>query len=778
MSTENFVKFSFNEIICKKNNQGVEKKNMIVSRPWTNITKSDIRKGDLGFAVKTGKVSGITVFDFDDINVYKQFIKEHPELKKCYKVKTFKGYHLYFNYSPLMGTTSVDQLKTLRNVDVRNDGGIVFCPPTQYTMLDGTVGKYEEIEGVFIDVPQYLLDEYDTQSNAKNTKKTVAKKTKVIVDESDESSDESDDEEGEMKNNELIKFLLQIVNNKRADNYNEWLNIGFIIHNELGQDGFKLFDDFSRRSEKYDAKAVKNKWASFKKRKDGLKLGSLKMYARCDNPIEYAKVLHKFNFIEELTTASVSKHFKEMYGDKFMYCDERLYHFNGVYWETETKTMPILNNFIKNDYFDVLLSLFHEYEKNYNTTSRADVDAKRKSIYQLRSHKKREEFIKEIKCDISCKVDFDKNPMLFAFNNKIFNLELNQFVTPNPLDYVSITTGYDYDDDYDCEAGKKTIDKLLKSIFPKKEIRDYCCTILSTGLDGNALEKFIIYSGTGGNGKSLINELMLKMLGNYGYKLSTAVITDTLKTGANPEVANLNNKRYVIVSEPKKTNKINSTTIREITGGSKLSARLCHSNCTDVNLSLTFVLECNNKPLFDEVTDADVRRLMELLFEARFKLKADYDQLDEDEKEKYCVGDPLFKTDKWKDENKQALFELLREYYMGFKQNGIVVPKSCKDSATKHLAKSDTLNVWINDNLEKSDDKKQFIKVKDIYLLYKESEYFSNLTKAEKRELSYKTFSEELEKNIFLGKYCDTDKNKVKILKSFDFKNNEVDEDD
>jgi len=96
---QNMVKFSFPRITTFLNNEEVEKKKMNIKFKWENITKTQFNKNHKAFAVRTGKISGITVFDFDDRETYNNLVKQHPELKECYTVSTNKGCHIYFNYN-------------------------------------------------------------------------------------------------------------------------------------------------------------------------------------------------------------------------------------------------------------------------------------------------------------------------------------------------------------------------------------------------------------------------------------------------------------------------------------------------------------------------------------------------------------------------------------------------------------------------------------------------------------------------------------------------------
>ena len=51
--------------------------------------------------------------------------------------------------------------------------------------------------------------------------------------------------------------------------------------------------------------------------------------------------------------------------------------------------------------------------------------------------------------------------------------------------------------------------------------------------------------------------------------------------------------------------------------------------------------------------------------------------------------------------------------------------------------------------MKKTNNKKDIIKLKSIYEMFKVSNYFNNLNKIQKRQNNYKHFIEKLESNIF-----------------------------
>jgi phage/plasmid-associated DNA primase len=54
-----------------------------------------------------------------------------------------------------------------------------------------------------------------------------------------------------------------------------------------------------------------------------------------------------------------------------------------------------------------------------------------------------------------------------------------------------------------------------------------------------------IGTGAGGNGKSLLNSLMMKAIGQYGYKIPSSTLLAPIKDGGNPQIANQDKKLSV-----------------------------------------------------------------------------------------------------------------------------------------------------------------------------------------------------------------------------------------
>jgi P4 family phage/plasmid primase-like protien len=377
-----------------------------------------------------------------------------------------------------------------------------------------------------------------------------------------------------------------------------------------------------------------------------------------------------------------------------------------------------------------------------------------KNIQTLRKNNMRKELIDDIINHITNNtVIFNLDPYLFAFNNKIYSLKENRIVPSKYTQYISTTCGYDYIDYYPKERIQCYSD-LIDTIFPDPQVRDYYLTVLATGLYGQQIEKFFVATGTGGNGKSLLNSQMMETVGDYGYKLGANVLLDEIKEGANPAIANLNRKRFVLCQEPNGKKRICTATVKEITGDKQINARQLYSGECKTNLTLTLVMECNELPQLDEVGGGVQRRLEAIPFDSRFVDKDTYDSL----KDKSLLGiaNTLYKTAEFQAQHRQALFMILLSHWATFQKNGYSMPElpaPCKKITKDYMAMSDDIYPWFCETYEEDEDNTDLIYINDMLQTLKLSPLYSQMSKKDQRDLTLKKFNEKVEKNIFLREH-------------------------
>ena len=162
------------------------------------------------------------------------------------------------------------------------------------------------------------------------------------------------------------------------------------------------------------------------------------------------------------------------------------------------------------------------------------------------------------------------------------------------------------------------------------------------------------------------------------------------------------------------------------------------------------------------------RRTRVIPFEAKAVDADTYNALDADMRTNIFIANPYYKSDEFQHKFKQALFEILKEKFIGFRTAGYRLqsqPEKVKSKTQKLLKSSDEIFTWFTENYEQCAD--EFVKLNDIHEHMQASKLWLELNKAERKQLSKKGFFEEkFETNLFLAKYVKPRKtyfNKVQL---------------
>jgi len=379
-----------------------------------------------------------------------------------------------------------------------------------------------------------------------------------------------------------------------------------------------------------------------------------------------------------------------------------------------------------------------------------------KYLPELRSFKARKNYIDDIQSKITDNsVQFDTNPFLFAFTDKVFDLALNKFQdVPDPRDLVSLTSGYAHNPNPNPNLRKELL-TVICQILPEPETRNYYLTILSTGLCGAQLPNLVIANGEGGNGKSVLDSLALQTVGHYGYSMPSTCLTTPMAEGANPAIANLHNKRLCIAAEPPEGKKICTSVPKVLTGNAIVPARKLYSNENETKMCVTLVIECNSMPILDVVDVAMQRRIRVIPFESKF--------LSEEEFIRFQGYPNVHRQDakcnllEFRIEYRQEFWQLLLEFYAKFHANNCLLPSqpaNCAVLTRDFLVASDDMFDWFTSKYESTPASvKSVICLKDIYFEFENSKFYADMTKIEKRQFCQKNFLKKCESNIFMKQH-------------------------
>ncbi len=558
-------------------------------------------------------------------------------------------------------------------------------------------------------------------------------------------------------NLEEVRDLTKLLSVERADCYETWIEVGLCLHNIDGS----LIDswiDFSHKSSKYKNGECEDIWSTMDVRDDGFGIGSLHRWAKLDNLKDY-QLFTRNNIAKDIlksqsqTTQDVARVVHSMY--KYQYKCTSYKH--GVWYEfTNHRWFQIdsgvslrrkIGNEVVNEYLRLITY--------YNTTAYDQQDEqkdqylqKSKNLtdvtYKLRDYNFKEKIMKECQLmfnDPIFESNLDANPDLIGFENGVYDLKSAEFRDGRPEDNISLTTSNDYIEFKEDDELIVAIYNFMSQVFPDPDVRDYVLVLLASFLEGrNPNEKFHIWTGVGGNGKSKLLELFELCFGKYTSKIPVTVLTQKNRgssSGANPEVARLKGIRTVSTQEPEENERFNVGIMKDWTGGDRITCRPLYRDPFDFKPQFKMVFCCNHLPSLPPDDQGTWRRVSVVEFKSRFVDNPDPKNSYEFKKNPYLTED-LFM---WK----EAFMYILLEHFKIYKKQGLIEPPAVKDATLEYQKMNDAYIEFIDDCLEKDPDSSA--KLEETYKRFKDwwKENFGN------RPPTRKDMKASLEKKI--GKY-------------------------
>ncbi len=322
--------------------------------------------------------------------------------------------------------------------------------------------------------------------------------------------------------------------------------------------------------------------------------------------------------------------------------DKRLwYRFDGLIWRP--KAYHVLRDYITNDtmknYFTAEKQKFTELSENVDNElddlkgaekkkkqkDKKVIDTQLKHVTDIFDSLETSSFIDNVIKEagfMMINTEFEncinKNPNLIAFTNGIFDLVTMTLREGLPSDFITITTGIDYDPKPPHIAEVK---KFLSEILPIKTVRDYTLYYLASCLYGeNDQQKLVVMTGEGGNGKSLLIKLIEQVMGDYMGTLDVAYVTQKRahSSKASPEVLSLRYKRIGIIQEPDKHDVLNMGIVKQLTGSDKMVARPLFGELVNFCNTAKLIMLCNDIPAPSSQDDGVWRRLRVINFPMKF----------------------------------------------------------------------------------------------------------------------------------------------------------------
>jgi len=601
------------------------------------------------------------------------------------------------------------------------DNGKIKCGIEILSGQWSFVNKNEIIRNGNMNIPELELDFVEIEK-----KKEEKKKIKKII--------EKDNEIIDMEKYKLIEKISICYKIKRIDEYDYWIKLLFAYKNELGDEGYSIFDNLSIKSNNYDKINNKTIWDKTERRSDGKRktIKHLMEWALEDNEKKYYELIDKDDNILECEKDIAEYIIKKFLCNNYICADikqNQYYYFNGLRWQEDinnTKLYNIITNDLVVDLMKKIKNTEEENKKRILNKIIKKLKGKISYFNSILDHIKmiiyNHEFLKII----------DEDPDLIGFNDCVYDLSKKEKRMGKPEDYITKSVGYNYPNEY--SEYKNEILDFFKKVFPNEDVRKYVLRQHAQSLSGRK-GKDLIYTNTGigSNGKSMTIELIKYTFGQYYENIPIKMLTAQNNSSHNtpdPFLSTLKGIRFASSNEPSDGAKINDSFIKNIGSQEEQKYRLLFSNVVSTLIfQLKLHIFCNDKLKLKGDDGGIKRRMVVINYGSKFE------EVSNEKNHIYKVDYSLKNKIKlWRSDYMKILLDL---YDINYEYS---CPKEILEASNQYMEDNNDILKFIKENIIITNNETDYLLLKDLKEQYKNNKEYD--------QTRLHNFKESLEKNL------------------------------
>lgn len=259
---------------------------------------------------------------------------------------------------------------------------------------------------------------------------------------------------------------------------------------------------------------------------------------------------------------------------------------------------------------------------------------------------------------------------------------------------------------HDPDAECPQFDAFLARIQPAEGMRSFLMRLFFLCATGLTEQSLAYFHGMGANGKSVLVDLIARILGDYAATAKIESLTGTNRRGggdATPDLVPLIGARMVRASEPDEGMRWQEGLIKELTGGEPILVRGLHKDFVELRPCFTLIISGNHKPDIRGTDDGIWRRLMLVPFDQQIPReeqipKAELDAL-------------LF-------EEREGIFARIVKAGLEYLESGLGVPESVTAATAAFREESDPFGAFLDEACMVSGDPKDSMTSRELMLAF------------------------------------------------------------
>lgn len=484
--------------------------------------------------------------------------------------------------------------------------------------------------------------------------------------------------------------LLHIIGNKSAD-WDQWNTTGLILHDNWYS--FKMFNDWSKDSPKYDRDITKNQWdTQYPEASGSWSIYTFLKWAKECNPAEYKlwckknKAPHILSILKQGAKIFDKEYATELFIN-LKYSKGEWYSCDKItkLWKIDERAEKSVLEFIESKMEE---GNCIENMRMFEIGSFLSL-----LINCLRSSLCDDDFYMKIETPQDC----------IAFKNGLYNIKTKAFQKGfKSENYICKTLDYDYNAVYKSNEIIKNdiISNFVKLLNNDTDLYDYVMRVFGYTITGRASEKQEFYScigQKGGNGKTTLLAIIEKIFKIY-YKKVTPKCFEADYSKAHKDLANIQGARFLVSEEFRQGAKLNEQLVKIFRDGLTTENEVMFGTSKTLNLNCKLFFTSNATLTFS--ADGGMSRgYRQINFNSRFvsdKSTSEYKY------EKLCFqADPTFQTNFDKPEYRDELLCIILNYANRYYTDGLKTPASIlKQSIDTCDLQGDQFKLFFEDNFE------------------------------------------------------------------------------
>lgn len=364
-----------------------------------------------------------------------------------------------------------------------------------------------------------------------------------------------------------------------------------------------------------------------------------------------------------MTDAGNARRFASRYQGRCLYCNElgSWYIWKGTHWaEDRTNHVRELATHTAQAIYDEAeyLSQAVDLESGRKRRDYANTSSNHRRLMNMIS-------LAEPKL-AAMPEEFDRDKWLLNIRNGTLDLKSMELQPHNCKDKITRLIDIGYNPDADCPRFLRFLDQILEGNTERIRLIQqwfgYCLTSVTTE------QKFMILSGDGGNGKSVLVDVIRDVMGPYACESAPSLLEDAKFSRHPTEIMDLRGRRFVTTSETEKSAKLRISLIKRVTGDAKMKARGMRQDFIEFENTAKITMLTNIRPEIHEDTDGIWRRIILM----NFNYTVPEDQCDPELLRSLLANE------------REGILAWLVAGCQDWKQNGLVIPESVRRETAQY----------------------------------------------------------------------------------------------